>query len=352
MNDDYDDFEDEPRSGNSGLRGRSLQRLIVVVAVGAFLSLAVYAYRSSDNNGAQSEAIETVEADTASYKEKPTDPGGETFPHKDKTIYEAIAPQNGAADPKAEKLLPEPEQPQTPPQAAKAEASGWVNADVKAPASQPTDVKPVEPKEAPVSAAGAEEKTASLSKEIEKSLATVEAKAPQPVAPAVVAPHVAAVQENKVEEVAKSEAAPAAPAPAADVAESKSAEVKVAAPQPTPAAKPAEVAPAPKTAAVKKPAEKPAPAKAVPAKPMIVKGKYMVQLGAYKSEAEAKQTAKRIAEKHRDILGSRPQTIVRADVNGATFYRLRIGGFSNADATKAACAVLTKRSQACFPAGK
>ncbi|MEJ0009217.1 MAG: hypothetical protein WDN72_00910 [Alphaproteobacteria bacterium] len=52
----------------------------------------------------------------------PANPGGEDFPNKDKTIYNAIAPDNGGQ--KVEKLLPDSEKPAP---ASEEQAKGAVN---------------------------------------------------------------------------------------------------------------------------------------------------------------------------------------------------------------------------------
>lgn len=96
-----------------------------------------------------------------------------------------------------------------------------------------------------------------------------------------------------------------------------------------------------------KPAEKPAPKPAVTA----AKGDYKIQLGAFKSEAEAQAIWKKISGKYSDVLQG-PPIIVKADLPNGTFYRLRASGYASADAAKAACAKLTAQKQACMPVGK
>ncbi len=100
-----------------------------------------------------------------------------------------------------------------------------------------------------------------------------------------------------------------------------------------------------------KPKKEEAKAAAKPvAKPKAVTatagGAYKVQLGAFKSEAEAEAAWKKISSAHSDVLSGSP-TIVKAEVNGGTFYRLRTGSYANAAEAKAACAKLG--GQACMP---
>lgn len=75
-------------------------------------------------------------------------------------------------------------------------------------------------------------------------------------------------------------------------------------------------------------------------------GAYMLQLGAFKSQAEAQAAWKRISAAHSDILGGAP-IIVKAELPNGTFYRLRSGVYASLSAAKAACVRLG--SQACFP---
>ncbi|MFZ4541128.1 MAG: SPOR domain-containing protein [Rickettsiales bacterium] len=98
-----------------------------------------------------------------------------------------------------------------------------------------------------------------------------------------------------------------------------------------------------KKVAVKKPTvEKPKAA----AKPAATGGSYMLQLGAFKSEEEAQSAWKKISGAHSAVVGSTP-TIVKAEVNGSTFYRLRTGSFGSSAAAKEACGKLG--GAACFP---
>lgn len=289
MNPDFDDFDDVPGQQNEEPRSRSLPRLVVGVAIVAFIALAWYAYRSGSDAVKPGE-IEYVEAESEGYKEKPEEPGGEEFPHKDKTIYDAISPYAADDAPKVEKLLPEPEQPVKPKEIARSKADSWVNDTIR------TADKELEA--APAANAGktAVEKSDSLSKEIEKSIA-------------------AATDSD------------------------------------APVAKPVAKAEAPKPEPVKPQAKPVAAAK--PAAPAAASsGSYKVQLGAYKTEAEAKQTAARILAKNGDVLAGKAQSIQRAELPNGVFFRLRFGGFATTEAAKAACAKLSARGQGCFYAGK
>lgn len=74
---------------------------------------------------------------------------------------------------------------------------------------------------------------------------------------------------------------------------------------------------------------------------------WAVQLGAPKSEAEAKSTAARLSTKYESALNGSAIGVHKAVVNGETIYRLRVVGLSKADAA-ALCARLKGDGGDCF----
>lgn len=296
MRPDLDDYEELNQENGNAPRGRAMSWLVLGVAVVGFGALAYYAYQSGSQTAGDGQML-VVEAEEGAIKETPLEAGGEQFPHKDKTIYDALSPYRTDTQ-KVEKLLPEPEEPVIPepaigsaPEEQKTEqaTSSYVNENATQPAA--TEVIDSAPKP--------------LEKEEIKD---------QPVATTttpVTKPIVAAP-------VVKKET-PAAPKP-----------VVVAAP-----AKPVVAAPVKKVE---------------PAKPAAT-GNYKIQLGAFKSEQEARQTWSKVTAKHGDVVKGSP-IIVKADLANGTFYRLRAAGFSTADAAKKACTTLSARSQACFYVGQ
>ncbi|MGB8602077.1 MAG: SPOR domain-containing protein [Rhizomicrobium sp.] len=159
--------------------------------------------------------------------------------------------------------------------------------------------------------------------------------------------------------------APAAPASAPPAAKAPARlqppalpAAKVPAQKPV-AAKPVEAKPeaksvaAPKAAA--KPAEKSAEKAAVAEKPVaktaVKAGSYMLQLGAYKTEAEADTAWKSYKAKHAAALGGAAPDIQKADLGDkGTWYRLRTGPFASKDAAGAQCDKLKADGGSCFPA--
>ena len=132
----------------------------------------------------------------------------------------------------------------------------------------------------------------------------------------------------------------------------------------TPAAKPKPKAPEPSLRAAKsapKPAAaKPAPAKPAPAKPAAAAvaaapkpgGNYVLQIGSYKSEAEANTAWKAYKRKH-PLVGGYAPDIQRADLGSkGVWYRLRVGSFANRDAAGKLCSKLKADGGGCFPAKK
>lgn len=303
MRPDLDEYEElNPELGEP--RSRAMSWIVLGVAVIGFGALAYYAYQSGSQSVADGQML-VVEAEEGAIKETPAETGGEEFPHQDKTIYEALSPYR--TDPKVETLLPVAEEPVIPqpavndgkPTAKPAETTSYVKA---------------EPKEAVV------DRTvpAPVAKPIENAEAP---KAPESAPAPVKTPEPAKIET--VEVIDSTVATKATPAPVAPKP------VAAKAPEPKPVAKPA----------------------AKPAATTAGSGNYKIQLGAYGSDAEARQNWSKITAKHGDVVKGSPLIVV-ADVNGKTYYRLRAIGFNSADDAKAACAKLTSRGQGCFPAGK
>ena len=149
---------------------------------------------------------------------------------------------------------------------------------------------------------------------------------PKPVAapPLAAAPKVAAA--TPAPPTAKPAPAPAKPAPAAAP--------KVAAATPAPA--PAKAAPPP---------PKPAPAAA----PAAASGAFVLQIGAYPSQADADAAWKSYKAKHTALLADATDDVQRADLGDkGVWYRLRIAGFPSKDVATAMCDRLKADGGNCF----
>jgi len=77
---------------------------------------------------------------------------------------------------------------------------------------------------------------------------------------------------------------------------------------------------------------------AAPAKP---EGRFRIQIGMMRTEAEAQALSARVKREHPDALGAREAEIDEAVVgNMGSFYRVRVGPFASAQESQAACAKL------------
>jgi cell division septation protein DedD len=224
----------------------------------------------------------------------PQDPGGGNVPYQGFKIYEQPAPLDDSAE-------------ATPPAHA-------------APAPQAAAPKSAEPKAAEPKAA--ETKAAAAPP---KPAATAEAKTPP-------AKTVAALIQQ-----ANSE--PAKPAPAAK----------------PPAAKPATVAapPAATGSATGAPrqlgASVSAPAAAKPVAAAAAGG-FVLQIGAYKSQADAATAWKTYQSKHAALLAGYSDNVQQVDLGEkGTWYRLRVGGFADREVASALCDRLKADGGACIP---
>ena len=178
--------------------------------------------------------------------------------------------------------------------------------------------------------------------------------------------------EETAQDVSPKTPAEAKPAPAAKVeappAKPVTPPVKgaEAAPKPTPAAK--TVAPQPKAAAQPSApmapatappkqlaANAPSAAKPAPTAPTSVaqapsaSGAYVLQIGAYKSQAEADAAWKVYQGKHAALLAGYSPNVAEADLGEkGTWYRLRIAGFASKDVASALCDRLKADGGGCF----
>jgi cell division protein FtsN len=78
-------------------------------------------------------------------------------------------------------------------------------------------------------------------------------------------------------------------------------------------------------------------------------GTRMVQLGAYDSEALARDAWNRLVARDGDLLGAKSLYVERATSNARVFYRLRVAGFESADQTRRMCEALRGRGVDCIP---
>ncbi len=277
-------------------------RLILTVALGllavAALGVAARHIFFGEAPKPQSAGVPVIKADDRPIKTKPEDRGGMDVPNQDKLVYERMGAQSDAA-PQTERLLPPPEQPQEPP-----------------PSPRKPSIKPAFPtppaKDPAAKDAGAGKPAAGD---------------PPPAEPA--SPPAVALPAAPAQPAALSPAKPTSHPPAA---------VKTAAATAHPAA-PAAVAAAKATA--------------TPAPPAAAAGGiWLVQLGALKTEGEARSEWNRVKTANKEVLGDFGSDIVRVDLGEkGIFWRLRAGPMNEGQA-RSICANLAKRSQGCIIAKK
>lgn len=77
-------------------------------------------------------------------------------------------------------------------------------------------------------------------------------------------------------------------------------------------------------------------------------GTRMIQIGAYGSEAVARQQWDRLSSQHSDLLGAKEHYVQRTENSGKVFYRLRVAGYPSKSDTRSACAALSARGLPCI----
>ncbi|MBJ6125486.1 SPOR domain-containing protein [Microvirga splendida] len=304
--------------------------IAIAAVVGALVLGGGGAYLASGSSAVTGGEPPLIKADNEPTKVQPQNPGGVEIPNQNKQIYER-ANQSGAT-----KVVNREEQPVDVQQAVR--MNGNAVADATGGAIG-TSVKP--------------QQTASLNLGEPKKVRTVtirpdgttagEAPAPQPAAPAAMtlppqaqpAPvqtaSAPAVPAQPTPVASTPVAAPAAPAPA----------TPAPAPKPVPAAATPAAAPAPQQVASVEPTA-PAAAETTPT------GGFAVQLGIANTEASAQSVFASFQRKYSDLEGM-PSMIRKAEVNGNTLYRVRVGPMSREEASSL-CSRLQGQGGQCFVA--
>ncbi|HEU0095931.1 MAG TPA: SPOR domain-containing protein, partial [Rhizomicrobium sp.] len=93
----------------------------------------------------------------------------------------------------------------------------------------------------------------------------------------------------------------------------------------------------------------PKPAATAAAKP-AAGGGYVLQIGAYKSQADADAAWKSYKAKHAALLSGYNSDVQQADLGEkGTWYRLRVGGLGDKEVATALCDRLKSDGGACIP---
>lgn len=302
--------------------GRARRLAGAVVFLALIGSMGLWAYRLGTRDAAEVPIIRAMEGPS---RVQPADPGGLRAAHQGLEVNSVLAGKpaatsaGGAAAALAPSALTEEDGPQgelviAAPTVLAAEALA-AGEDLPLPPSDDAEDEAVALIEAPTAVAAID--PANSSAMVDEALG----EAPAAAAPAAVAEAGPAPMRRPANLVLARAAAPAATAtPAVAVAK--------------PAPKPAE------TAAAKPQTRETASAKA---------GSRMVQLGAFDSEALARQAWNILASTNRDLLGSKSLYVERTTANARVFYRLRVAGFENQSQTQTMCEALRARNVDCIP---
>lgn len=283
---DHEDFELDDEEESSRGFIRVLSAVFVLAAVGGFVALAWYAYQSGNSSVDEADIPLVAEEDTP-IKETPKDPGGWQFDHQDKSVYNQLAAgKGGDAAPVAERIMPATEEP----------------------VQRANELPPEEVTSAPV---GEPEQVVAVQQSTSASQVETQNS---------VADH----QQVATESVIPTPAPEAQPLPVEEVKSVPVAEKPIA--------------------------EKPAPVvtKETP-KPAAASGKFMAQLGAFRSQAEAEKTWSKVSAAHGSKFPTKSHKIDRADLGAkGVFYRLQMGPFDSEASARKICSYLTEQKQACF----
>lgn len=340
--------EDPPAGGIM----RWLPPVLVVGVIGGFLVLAWYAYHAGSQSLKDDDLL-VVEADKTPMKEKPVDPGGMKFPNQDKTIFETFSGGN-APQARVERVLPSPEEPL--PKDAGTETTTYISERLRRP--QDAESRPGQPERV----IGADEEAKTYSRTVVADVTKPDA-APRGgtdgaesyiSAGAHAASHAAPEQKDTpamLQQIVSASDAPVMLPPAEEPAEAPPESAKPVALSSDalpPGIAKARLKALPETV---KPLAKPA----APVSPVPVKadGANAVQLGAYRSEKEARESWNKMLGKHAGLLSSRSPSIVKADLGTkGVYFRLRVPGFASTGDARAFCGKLSAQGQACMATGK
>jgi cell division septation protein DedD len=284
----FDGAEDEDDVEGSRLPLLIVLALLVLAMFGGVVWLA-YTQGVARGRG------ETPVLTAANGPERVAPPqgGGSTVPYQGFKIYEQPAPSDDNADAAAQPPAPAAAAPKpapAPPPPALKQSSIAAPVEKPAPVIKPEPAKPVAPKPAPAAAPP-------------KSMAAL-------------------IQQSN-----------SAPVPAKPVAKAP----------PVPAKPVAAVPPA----ATGAPRALSGPRQTAAAAPA---GGIVLQIGSYKSQAEAENAWKTYKAKHTALLTGYGDTIQQVELGEkGTWYRLRVGGFSNREVATALCDRLKADGGACIP---
>jgi hypothetical protein len=317
---DEDEEEYAPRSR------RVLRIAGALVVMGIFAGGLWFAYTLGmrhTGGSANSGEIPLIHADNRPIKVKPENPGGMQIPDRDMFIY-------GQQRPEVEHLLPPPEQPMARPAPPPPSPNPPVAANALS--ANPLPAHPLNP---PVAANPLPAQPSSTA----PSSATPAPAAASESAGAAVPPSVPPAPAPVPAPVASAEEASPAPA-ATSAATSPAKPIAPRQPQPSPAA----------VAAAEMLGISPAPARPTAARGGSAHFSGMrLQLGAMRSESEARGQWEQMKRKNPDLLGNLSGATTRADLGDqGTYYRIQTGPVTDPASADRICAELRQRHFPCM----
>lgn len=347
-------------------RSRSVFYALGGVAVAGLAIVGGMAMFSGNKQVAGGGTVPVIAAKTEPAKEKPANPGGLEVPDQNKQV---LAPRSTPADPRAQQVVNQSEQPVDLNQAARRESvriiapspfqpgSGTTPpAETPAPSAQPGSPPPGEPRRVqsvrlsdPVTpTAQPTPPSASVNPGAAAigAIAAGAAATPNRVVPGVTPGAQAAIRAQAPQATPPAAAAPAAPPAAAPQPPKVEARPQQPAAAPRPA-QPAQNAPLPLNNRATPPAAAPAPQRVANAPAASSGGGFAIQLASRPSESDARSASAQLAQRFSSQIGGRQTTVVRGEANGNTVYRVRALGFSQSEAT-AACDRIRASGGACF----
>jgi cell division septation protein DedD len=294
-----DEAYDTPPTGRRGRLRRVAMVGVAALAVFGFGAIVAYGYFTySDRSGMTPAPL--VAADPRPVRVKPERVGGLEVPHTNLSIYDAGQGGGRAAQPGgSETLLPPPENPLPKP----------MPTPVVQTVSQP--VGPAAPA-AVVASLPATDATQAAIGDVGTARTHASPPPPPPPAPPYGAP------------ATRATTAPAAPASQTQAASSRGV--------------------GPGTSAAQAPAQTPAQVAA-----QTRGGGFRIQVGAMRTEPEARAAWEQVRRKHPDILGPMAPSYAKVELGDrGSFFRVQAGPLASRDAARSACERLSKAGTVCF----
>ena len=329
--------EPTPAAKPKSRAAKLLPTIITLAAFGGLAVLAWFAYQEGKNPVSDND-VPVIKADQEPFKHAPDNADSEESPQADKEVYNSFTSDKPTAEVKKAQAIPDSERPID--RSFLKQFAGTGEDESNNPVKQEAvtfgdNKKPDAKADAPLEA---------------KPLPLAKANEALPT------PNTGGVEVVKKIEAAKEEKA-AEHKPVMDEAALKKA-VEMMKPEEESAAAP-EKQVVKKSAVVKaQPTKAPAKTKTAAKKEAAVTKKPVaaaklsglrVQLGAYRSDAEASHEWKKAVAKHKAALAGLKMMVQKVEIEGkGTMFRLQAGPVKSKDAARALCKQLVAAGQGCF----